>query len=415
MSDALRPTNLPERFWTGEAPMSWTHSPNVNRCGRRGVCSAAALALLQVGSIVASVDATAVTSQQISFATLSSKTFGAAPFTVSGTASSGLTVSFTSLATSVCTVVASTVTIQAAGICTIQASQPGDAIYAAARPVNQSFTVAKAAQTITFGGLAGKTYGAVPFAVSATASSGLAVVFVSVTAAVCTVSGATVTIISGGTCAIQARQSGNGNYNAAANINQTFVVAKAAQTITFAPLAGKSYGNPPFTVSAAASSRLAVTFSSSTTTVCAVSGNTVTIVTGGTCTIKASQAGNVSYAAAAAISQSFTIARASQTITFGAIANSAFGVAPFTVDATASSGLAVTFASTTPTVCTVSGSTVAIRAAGTCTILAAQAGNISYNAAASVSRSFIVGLSGIVRYTYDATGNVIKIEPAGSQ
>jgi hypothetical protein len=75
----------------------------------------------------------------------------------------------------------------------------------------------------------------------------------------------------------------------------------------------------------------------------------------------------------------------------------------------------VTFASTTPTVCTVSGSTVAIRAAGTCTILAAQAGNISYNAAASVSRSFIVGLSGIVRYTYDATGNVIKIEPAGSQ
>jgi hypothetical protein len=362
----------------------------VGRCGRREICSATAVVLLQVSSLVASLDARALTSQAITFPALSGKTFGAAPFTISGTASSGLAVSFASLATPACTVAASIVTIQAAGTCTIQASQAGDAIYAAAPPVNQNFTVAKAAQTITFGALGGKTYGAVPFAVSATSSSGLAVIFVSTTSIVCTVSGATVTIVGGGTCTIQARQSGNSNYNAAANVNQTFAVAKAIQSIAFAPLPNKTYGNPPFTVSATVSSRLAVTFSSSTTTVCAVSGNTVTIVTGGTCTVKASQPGNANYVAAAAISQSFTITRANQTISFGAMANSTFGVVPFTVGATASSGLAVTFASTTTTVCMISGSTVTIRAAGTCTILAAQAGNTSYNSATSVSRSFTV-------------------------
>ena len=394
--------------------MRWMNLPNADRCGRRELCSAAAVALLQVGSLVASLDASALTSQTISFATLSSKIFGAAAFTISGTASSGLAVSFTSLAIPVCTVGASTVTIHAAGTCTIQASQAGDAIYAAAPPVNQSFTVAKAAQTITFGALGGKTYGAVPFAVSATASSGLAVVFVSATAAVCTVSGATVTIVGGGSCTIQARQSGNGNYNAAANVNQTFAVAKAAQTIAFAPLAGKSYGNPPFTVSAMASSRLAVTFSSSTTTVCAVSGSTVTIRAAGTCTILAAQAGNISYNAAASVSRSFIVVKANQTITFAALANQSYGVAPFTINATASSALPVAFASLTLVTCTISGSTVTLAEQGTCSIRATQAGDASFAAAAAVDRSFTVGLSGIVQYTYDAAGNVIKIERAGA-
>jgi hypothetical protein len=49
---------------------------------------------------------------------------------------------------------------------------------------------------------------------------------------------------------------------------------------------------------------------------------------------------------------------ASQTITFGALTNQINGVAPLTVSATASSGLPVSFASLTPSVCTVSAATV---------------------------------------------------------
>ena len=83
--------------------------------------------------------------------------FGPIPAQVQGTtvplsasASSGLPVSFTSLTTTVCTVSGTSATLVNPGTCTIQASQPGSAQYAAATPVNQSFTVTPAASfTIT--------------------------------------------------------------------------------------------------------------------------------------------------------------------------------------------------------------------------------------------------------------------------
>ncbi|MDP4027494.1 MAG: DUF4214 domain-containing protein [Gallionella sp.] len=61
-----------------------------------------------------------------------------------------------------------------------------------------------------------------------------------------------------------------------------------------------------------------------------------------------------------------------------------------TVSATATSGLAVSFTSATPGICTVSGSTVTGVAAGTCTLAADQAGDGSYNAAPQVTQSVTV-------------------------
>lgn len=334
--------------------------------------------------------ATAQTAQTITFAPLSNKVYGNAPFTVSGTATSGLAVTFSSLTAAVCTVSGTTVTIVAAGACTIRASQAGNATYAPAPNVDRPFTVIKANQTITFAALAGKTYGNAPFTVSATSSSGLVVAFSSQTTTVCTVSGTTVTIVAAGACTIRASQAGNGNYNAATDVDRQFTVAKASQAITFAALAGKTYGNPPFTVTATASSRLVVAFASTTTAVCTVSANTVTIVGGGTCTIQASQAGNANYNAAPNVNQSFTVAKAAQTITFAALVGKTFGDPPFTISGTASSGLAVSFSSTTSAVCTVSGTTVTMIAGGNCTVRASQAGNGNYLAAANVDRTFVV-------------------------
>ena len=58
--------------------------------------------------------------------------------------------------------------------------------------------------------------------------------------------------------------------------------------------------------------------------------------------------------------------------------------------ATASSGLAVTYASTTAGVCTVSGSTVTFVSAGSCSITASQAGNGTFSAAPNVSQTFTI-------------------------
>ncbi len=166
-----------------------------------------------------------------------------------------------------------------------------------------------------------------------------------------------------------------------------------SQTITFGALSNLMLGSAPFTLTATASSSLPVSFASTTTSVCTVSGTTATLVAAGTCTIQASQAGNATYAAATPVSQSFQVTQPtqmSQTITFGALSNMGLGSAPLTLTATASSGLTVTFASTTTSVCTVSGSTATLVAVGTCTIQATQAGNGTYAAAAPVSQSFQV-------------------------
>ncbi|MBX9845660.1 MAG: hypothetical protein K2Z80_28030 [Xanthobacteraceae bacterium] len=80
-----------------------------------------------------------------------------------------------------------------------------------------------------------------------------------------------------------------------------------------------------------------------------------------------------------------------QTITFtqpAAVVFKAGGTVA--LKATSTSGLAVTFASTTPAVCTVSGTTATILATGTCTIKASQAGNATIAAAPDVTLSFAV-------------------------
>jgi hypothetical protein len=176
--------------------------------------------------------------------------------------------------------------------------------------------VVKLSQTITFTNPGTKTFGDADFALSASASpSGLPVSFASQTPAVCTVSGSTAHIVSAGSCTIRASQAGNDTYFAAPDVDRTFTINAANQTITFNALADKTYGDADFGVTASASSGLAVTFSSTTTGVCTVSGVTVHIVSAGGCTIRASQAGNGNYNAAPDVDGSFTVAQKAATWT----------------------------------------------------------------------------------------------------
>jgi hypothetical protein len=108
----------------------------------------------------------------------------------------------------------------------------------------------------------------------------------------------------------------------------------------------------------------------------------------GTCTIAANQAGDTTYAAADTVSQSFTVLQ-SQTISFSSPGNQSVG-GPLTLAATSNSGLPVTYTSLTPTVCTVSGNTVNLLGAGTCTITADQSGDGTYGSASTVTQSFTV-------------------------
>lgn len=172
-----------------------------------------------------------------------------------------------------------------------------------------------------------------------------------------------------------------------AAVNACCVSEGLGQIITFAQPTGLVFGGAPFALGATASSGLTVTYVSSDPTIISISGGTATIVGAGTATITANQAGNGSFAAATPVAHSVTVAKAAQTITFAAFGSHAHTDAPFALTATASSGLAVTYVSGTPSVSTISGSTLTPVAAGASVITASQAGNANYNAATPVNQT----------------------------
>jgi sugar lactone lactonase YvrE len=320
-------------------------------------------------------------SQTISFAPIADKTYGDPPFAISASASSGLPVSFAIAGD--CGLTGTTVTLYRAGSCTITATQNGNVSYGAAALVVRTFVIQKKAQTIAFAQPGDQPFGT-SFYVSATASSGLSVTFGA--SGTCAVYGSYVVPSAAGGCTITASQNGNENYLAAPPVARTFAITAAAQTITFGALANKTFGDAPVTLSAAATSGLAVVFSASGP--CSIVGSTVQIDGGGSCTVTASQPGNANYAAAAPVARTFTIAKATQTITFGALPDKTLGDPPFTLAATASSGLQVAYGAAGA--CSVNGAVVTLTAGGLCTVTASQAGNANYNAAPDVVRSFTV-------------------------
>ncbi|MEQ1517086.1 MAG: putative Ig domain-containing protein [Usitatibacteraceae bacterium] len=179
----------------------------------------------------------------------------------------------------------------------------------------------------------------------------------------------------------------------AANQSFTLTIAKANQSITFNNPGARNFSATPFTIAATSTSGINVAFTSNTPSVCTVLGTSVTMVTTGVCSISADVASTSDFNAANTITQGFSISPASQNITFGAqssprnFSTSAFAISPL---ATSSSGLTVIYSSTTPSVCSVSGSNVLPITAGVCTIAANQGGNANFNAASQATQSVTI-------------------------
>jgi uncharacterized protein YjdB len=244
-------------------------------------------------------------------------------------------------------------------------------------------------QQIEFNPLEVKSESDVSFELTATASSGLPITFSSDNPAIASISGNLVTIHAVGKVNITASQAGNGDYLPAENVVQELTI-KSSQSINFDEIPTKYLNSVPFALNASSTSGLPVSFVSSDPSVATVSGNTVTILSVGTTTITASQAGNEAYGAATPVNRLLTVTKVPQQISFDALAAKTINSTPFDVTASSTSGLPVSFASSNPSVATISGNTITIVSAGTTTITASQAGNATYSAAESVDRVLIV-------------------------
>lgn len=321
--------------------------------------------------------------QTITFANPGTHAYGSSDFNPDATASSGLQVTYT--ASGVCSITeAGLVHLIEAGSCTVTAHQEGSALWEPATPVQRTFTVQAGSQTITFASPGTQTYGEEPFTPVATASSGLPVTFEA--SEDCTIEDDALVLTGAGSCTVTALQSGDSQYAEAPPVSHKLTIEKAAQTIDFS-VAEHTYGEPDFTISATSTSGEPVSFKRQSGE-CTVSEDTVHITGSGSCTIDANQAGNADYKAAAQVQDTFRIDGASQAITFPAIANKTYGEADFAPEATASSGLAVSYSALGE--CTIASGKVHITGVGACTVKAKQAGDEDYEPASEVEQSFTI-------------------------
>src|ERR1039458_3453859 len=247
------------------------------------------------------------------------------------------------------------------------------------------------APTITFT-VPNHIYGDAPFTVAATSNSSGAITY-SVVSGSATISGSTVTLTGAGTVVLQASQVATGNYASGAQ-TATFTVAGQAPTISFT-VPNHTYGDAPFTVSAASNSSGAITYSvvSGPAT---ISGSTVTLTSAGTVVLQASQAAAGSYTSGTQTA-TFTVAGQLPTISFTA-PNHTYGDAPFTVSAASNSSGAITY-SVVSGPATISGSTVTLIGAGTVVLQASQVAAGGYTSDTQTATFAVAGNAPTITFT----------------
>ena len=334
-------------------------------------------------------------------------------------------------------------TLVGVGTVEITATQAGNTSYTATTET-QTITVSQGMQTIAFTSDDTGDVGTDITLEATGGASGLPVTFMitgefetdgttrATDGTVATLSGGNnLTLVGVGKVEITATQAGNTSYTATTE-TQTITVSQGTQTIAFTSDDTGAAGTDIDLV-ATASSGLDVTFmitgefeTDGTTratdgTVATLSGgNNLTLVGVGTVEITATQAGNTSYTAATQM-QTITVSQGTQTLMF-----TSDGVGTINTEielaATASSGLAVTFAVTTETlpdgsaattgeVATLAdnGTTLSLTGAGTATITATQAGNANYATATqtqTITVSAIPLISQTIAFSSPDTGTV---------
>jgi hypothetical protein len=357
--------------------------------------------------------------------------------TASATSGESVTLTIDTLASSVCSIDAGgNVSFSGVGVCIIDANQSGDdTTWAAAPQVQQTFDVGQGSETIEFTSTApgDAVVGGTSYSPSASDTSGpppaedpLTLSIDPSAASVCTMAAdGTVSFTGIGTCTIDANQAGNADYLPSAEVQQSFTVAGAPQTITFNTPApsdvhtGTTY-TPAASTTATDGSAVALTIDGASSSVCTIAPDgTVSFVATGTCTVDANQGGDSTYAPAAQVQQSVVVSGlATQTISFTSAAPTGadVGSTPYYVPTATSTAtatdpalqVALTVDPAATSVCSINhDGTMTFTAAGTCRVDANQNGDANYLPAPQVQQSFIVRtpLGAVPLINVDPTGD----------
>ncbi|MCD6566889.1 MAG: T9SS type A sorting domain-containing protein [Bacteroidales bacterium] len=327
-------------------------------------------------------------SQTISFDTIEDKIVTDSSFQLNAIASSGLPVSFIIISGNA-TITDNLLTITGGGTITVRALQDGNEDYMAADYVERSFFVEKFSQVINFPVINDKKFGDLPFFLSATSSSGLVVQF-TIISGPAIVTDSLLTITGAGTITVRALQFGNEMYKTAIPVDQTFLVQKANQTVTFSTLSDYTFDQSPVILTGSLSSGLVLTYFIETGDAL-LSDNSITFINIGQITIGAYHPGNNNYYPSDTVYSSFIVQKANQTVTFSTPSEYTFDQSPVILTGSLSSGLVLTYFIETCDAL-LSGNSITFTNIGQITIGAYHPGNNYYNPSDTVYSSFTINI-----------------------
>ncbi len=331
--------------------------------------------------------------QTITFNAIGTRAYGDANITLAATTTSGLPITYSSDNTSVATVTGNTLTIVGVGTANIKAAQAGNANY---NPVEIVRSLTVTARPLTIIGL-----------------TGVSRIYNATTTASASGTHALVNVVAGDESDVLL--SGTPTYTFAnANVGTGKTITTTGFTLTGAKAANYSLTQPSLTANITTKS---ITVSGAVAQNKSYDGTTIATITGGTLVgVEAADAANVNlspngiFASAnagtgIAVSVAITgsavsnyslaqpgltanITKLDQTITFNDVPVLVLPSASINLNdyASSSQGQVLSYASSNPSIASVSGSTLTVVGAGTVTITASQLGSTNYNAAENVAK-----------------------------
>jgi hypothetical protein len=162
--------------------------------------------------------------QILTFNVFATHRYGDAAITLDAQTDARLPITYSSSDERVATIMDGKAVIHSAGEVTISASQAGDDFYHPATTITRPLTIHKGLQSITFEAPAYLLSVASSFTLQAAASSGLPISFESSDESIVSIKGNSATAYKDGVVTITARQPGNPNYEAAADVAHEWIV-----------------------------------------------------------------------------------------------------------------------------------------------------------------------------------------------
>jgi hypothetical protein len=231
----------------------------------------------------------------------------------------------------------------------------------------------------------------------------LSLIVSSSTPTVCSTDGKELRLIATGNCIFKVSTSRTKDYILKESTqNVTITAARIKPELVIGTIANQTSKNLPNSIEifrVYSPSGLYILPKATTPTVCVAAGFYVQIVGGGTCTLTYQSEATTAFLASDLYTVSFEVSRDPQTIIFSPTTNVNLSSRSIALAATASSGAGILFSTSTPTICSISGSTLNLLRAGNCSVTATQSGTATFTPVSATANIVIAGSPVVARKT----------------